>query len=119
MNLTNDLNRALEAEAKRSLVARQAAKIERLQAERDKYKRASSVLCAKHIGVPTVVCPLCENERLREELGSRSKAARHVACMLGGAGNKSSVFEFVCREYPWIDPSREAAETKEASDDAD
>ena len=62
-------------------------------------------------------------KRLEAELTTRTKAARHVACMLGGAGDQSSgawtrddlrkLFKFVCAEYPWMDPrNQEAAEAK-------
>jgi len=64
-----------------------------------------------------------EIERLEADLTTRTKAARHVACMLGGAGDQSSgawtrddlrkLFKFVCAEYPWMDPrNQEAAEAK-------
>ena len=66
-----------------------------------------------------------EIERLEADLTTRTKAARHVACMLGGAGDgdQSSgawtrddlrkLFKCVCAEYPWMDPrNQEAAEAK-------
>jgi len=60
-----------------------------------------------------------EIERLREERGERTKAARHLMVMLGGASDGTpggwsrkeirALFNYACEQWPWCDP-RKAAE---------
>lgn len=51
------------------------ARLAETTAEAEKFRKASSVLCAAHIGLPQAACPVCEVEQLQKRLDTSMECA--------------------------------------------